>query len=79
MFTIILQGLLVTLQESRNTFAENMGRRNGSVRNAQRSMLFNLIGKLILKPVVQENIDVTVEPFSPGRTVSSLTEHFVML
>lgn len=65
-FITILQELLVILQVLRNTFAENMGRRNGSVRNAQRSMLFNRIGRLILKPVGLENIDVTVEPFSQG-------------
>lgn len=65
-FITILQELLVILQVLRNTFAENMGRGNGSVRNAQRSMLFNRIGRLILKPVGLENIDVTVEPFSQG-------------
>ena len=65
-FTTILQGLWVTLQVSRNTIAGNMERRNGSVRNAQRSMPFNQIGRLTLKPVEQESIDVTVEPFSPG-------------
>jgi len=65
-FTIILQGLWVTLQVSRNIIAGNMGRRSGSVKNAQRSMLFNQIGRLTLKPVEQESTDVTVEPFSPG-------------
>jgi len=29
-------------------------------------MRFSQIGKLTQKPVVLENIDVTVEPFSPG-------------
>jgi hypothetical protein len=29
-------------------------------------MPFNQIGRLTLKPVEQESIDVTVEPFSPG-------------
>lgn len=65
-YTTILPGLLAISPESRNTFAENMGRRNGTVRNALRSMLFNLIGRLILKLVELESIDVTVEPFSPG-------------
>ena len=66
-FTTILQGLWETLQVSRNTIAGNMGRRSGSVKNAQRSMLFNQIGRLTPKPVEQESIDVTVEPFSPGK------------
>jgi len=65
-FTTILQGPSVILQELRNTIAGNMGRRSGSVTNALRSMLFNLIGRLTLKPVGLENIDVTAEPFSPG-------------
>ena len=65
-FTTILQGLLVILQELRNTIVGNTERRSGSVRNAQRSMQFNQIGRLTLKPVGQENIDVTVEPSSPG-------------
>ncbi|KAG8491574.1 hypothetical protein CXB51_014849 [Gossypium anomalum] len=43
---------------------ENMERKNGSVRNAPRSMLFNQIGRLILRPVEQENTDVIAEPFS---------------
>lgn len=69
-YTIIHLGLLVILQVSRNIIAENMGRRSGNVKNAQRFMQFNQIGKLILKPAELENIDVTVEPFSPGRIVS---------
>lgn len=69
-FTTILQGPSVILQELRNTIAGNMGRKSGSVRNALRSMLFSLIGRLTLKLVGLENIDATVEPFSPGRTAS---------
>ena len=65
-FTTILQGLWVTLQVSRNTIAGNMERRNGSVRNAQKDMLFNLIGKPILRLAVLENTDVTVALFSQG-------------
>jgi hypothetical protein len=45
-FTTILQGPSVILQELRNTIAGNMGRRSGSVTNALRSMLFNLISML---------------------------------
>ena len=56
-FTTILQGLLVILQELRNTVVGNIGRRSGSLRNVQRSMQFNQIGRLTLKPVGQENID----------------------
>jgi hypothetical protein len=45
-FTTILQGPSVILQELGNTIAGNMGRRSGSVINALRSMLFNLISML---------------------------------
>ena len=65
-FTTTLQGLWGTSLELRNTTAENMGRRSGNVKSAQRSMLFSQIGKLTPKPVVLENIDVIVEPFFPG-------------
>ena len=54
-------------QESRNTFAENMGRRNGNVTSAQRSMQFNPIGKLTPKHVALGNTDVTVAPFFQGK------------
>lgn len=54
------------LQESRNTFAENMVRRNGNVRNAQRSMQFNQIGKHTPKLVALGSTDVTVAPFFQG-------------
>lgn len=67
-FITTLQGHLGISQGSRSTFAESMERRSGSVTSAPRSMLFNLIGKLTPKPVVQESIDVTVEPFSPGES-----------
>lgn len=70
--------LLVTLLASKNTTQENMVRKNGSVRSAPNVMLFNLIGKLILKLVALENIDVIVAPFSPGATVLSLTGLSVM-
>jgi hypothetical protein len=43
-----------------------MVRKNGNVKNVQRNMLFNLIGKLIQKHVAPERIDVTVEPSSQG-------------
>lgn len=66
-FTTTQQGLLGILQELRNTTAENMERRSGNVTSAQRSMLFSQIGKLTLKPVVLESIDVIVEPFFPGK------------
>ena len=69
------------LLASRNTIAENMERKSGSVRNAQRSMLFNQIGRLILRPVEQENIDVIVEPFSQGNSfyscLFSLRKHII--
>lgn len=69
-FIITLQGLLEILQELRNIIVGNMVRKNGNVISAQRSMLFILIGKLTLKPVVLENINVIVVPFFPGRTAS---------
>ncbi|PPS01488.1 hypothetical protein GOBAR_AA19175 [Gossypium barbadense] len=63
---------------------ENMERKNGSVRNAPRSMLSNQIGRLILRPVEQENTDVIAEPFSQERgrgfcflVVVSLTQESV--
>lgn len=65
-FITTLQEHLEISQGLKNTTAGNMGRRNGSVTNAQRSMLSNPIGRLTLKPVAQENIDVTVELSSPG-------------
>jgi hypothetical protein len=43
-----------------------MVRRSGNVKNAQRNMLFNLIGKHILRLVALENIDVIVAPSSLG-------------
>lgn len=54
------------LQALRNTFAENMVRKNGNVTNVPRSMQCSLIGKLIQRHVVQGNINVTVAPSSPG-------------
>lgn len=77
-FIIILQELLEILLELRSIFVENMEKRNTSVRNVPRFMLFNLIGRLTLKLVELENIDVIVVPFFPGKIVSSLIEHFVM-
>lgn len=77
-FIIILQGHLEISLGSRSTFVENMGKRSISVRNAQRFMLFNLIGRLTLKLVELESIDVTAAHFSPGKIASSLIEHFVM-
>lgn len=65
-FIITHLGRLVISQGSRNTFAGNMGKRNGNVKSVQSSMLFNLIGKLIVRSVVQESIDVTVALFSRG-------------
>lgn len=78
-FIIIPLGHLVTLLELRNIFAENMVKKNGNVTNVPRFMLFNLIGRLTLRPVALKSIDVTVEPSSLGRTVSLPTEHSVML
>lgn len=52
-----------------------MGRRSGSVRNVPRNMLFNLIGKLILRFVAQGNINATVERFSPG--IKLMKEAFI--
>lgn len=66
-FIIIHLGLLVISQGSRNTFVGNMEKRNGNVKSVQSSMLFNLIGKLTLRSVVQESIDVTVALFSRGK------------
>jgi hypothetical protein len=61
-----LQGHLVTSLELRNIFLENMVRKNGSVKSVLRSMLFNLIGKLIPRLVVLRSIDVIVALSSPG-------------
>lgn len=65
--TMIHLELLGTLQGSRNTSAGNMVRRNGSAKNAQKSMQFDLIGKLTPRSVAPESTDVTVEPFSQGK------------
>ena len=65
-FTTTPQGLWEISLGSKSTFVESTERRSGSVTSAQRSMLFNLIGRLTLKPVALESIDVTVEPFFPG-------------
>ena len=58
--------LLVILLESKSTTQENMVRRNGSVRSAQKNMLSSLIGKPILRLVALENTDVTVALSSQG-------------
>jgi len=61
------QGLLGTLQGSRSTLAESMVRRSGSVRSAQNVMQFNQTGKLTLKFVAQESIDVIAVLFFLGK------------
>jgi hypothetical protein len=61
-----LQGHLVTSLELRSTFLESMVRKSGNVKSVLRSMLFNLIGKLILRLVVLRSIDVIVALSSPG-------------
>jgi len=66
--TMTLQELLETSQGLRNTTLANMVRRSGSVTSALRSMLFNQIGKPILRLVAPENTDVTVVHSSPGKT-----------
>jgi hypothetical protein len=73
-----LQGHLVTSLELRSTFLESMVRKSGNVKSVLRSMLFNLIGKLILRLVVLESIDVTVALSSQGVIVSSHIGLFVM-
>lgn len=65
--TMTQLGLLETSRESRSTFAESMVRRSGSVKSVPSGMLFNQTGKLTPRFVAQESIDVTVEPFSPGK------------
>lgn len=65
-YTMNLQEHLVILLESRNTIAENMEKKIGNVINVPRNMPFNLIGKLTLRPVALESIDVIVVPFSQG-------------
>ncbi|KAF2314831.1 hypothetical protein GH714_036843 [Hevea brasiliensis] len=57
-------------------YCRKHGRRNGSAKSVQRSMLFNQIGRLTLKPVELESIDVTVEPFSPGIFLSFFLASF---
>jgi hypothetical protein len=61
------QGLLGTLQGSRSTLAESMVRRSGSVKSAQNVMQFNQTGKLTLKFVAQESIDVIAVLFFLGK------------
>lgn len=78
MFITILLELLVISLELKNITVENMVRRNGNVTSVQKFMLFNLIGRLTPKPVVQESIDVIVEQSSPGRIASLHTEHSAM-
>jgi hypothetical protein len=56
-----------------------MVKRNGSVRNVQKNMQFNQIGKLILRPVELESTNVTVAHCFPGKIASSHTELSVML
>lgn len=55
------------LPASRSTSAGSMVRKSGNVTNAPRSMRCNRTGKLIQRPVVLENTNVTVEPSSPGK------------
>ncbi|KAJ6361646.1 hypothetical protein OIU78_002137 [Salix suchowensis] len=64
---------------SRSTLAESTVRRSGSVKSAQNVMRFNQTGKLTLKFVARESIDVIVALFFLGGTVSSLTELSVIL
>jgi hypothetical protein len=65
--TMTHQGLLGTLQGSRSTLAESMVRRSGSVKSAQNVMQFNQTGKLTLKFVAQESIDVIAVLFFLGK------------
>lgn len=78
-FIITLQELLAILPESRNITVENMARKSGNVISAQRSMLFILIGKLTLKPVELENINVIVVPFLTGIVLYYLYMSIFML
>lgn len=72
--------LLVISLGSRNTSVENMERRNGNVTSVPRSMLFNLIGKLIQRLVAQKNTDVTVELSSPGNSITfTITIIFIII
>jgi hypothetical protein len=47
-----------------------MVRRNGSAKNVLRNTQFNLIGKLIAKFAEQENTNVIVAPFFPGKYIN---------
>jgi hypothetical protein len=66
---------LVTSLGLRNTTLANMVRRNGSVISALRSMLFNLIGRHILRLVAPENIGVTVALSSPGNIYNNSIQY----
>jgi hypothetical protein len=65
-----LQEHLVISLELRSTFLESMVKKSGNVKSVLRSMLFNLIGKLILRLVVLESIDVTVALSSQGNKLT---------
>ena len=75
--TMIHQGLLGTLQGSRSTLAESTVRRSGSVKSAQNVMRFNQTGKLTLKFVAQESIDVIVALFSLGKYYIQFSFHSI--
>lgn len=62
----IRQGHLETLLVSRNISAGSMARRSGSVPSALSVMQFSRIGKLIPKPVGQENTSVIAALFFQG-------------
>lgn len=59
----------MTSLESRNTFTESMVRRSGSVRDAQRNMQFDPIGKPTPELVAPESTLVLVEHFSLGNLI----------
>ena len=63
---MILQGLWETSLGLRSTTLASTARRSGSAKSAQRNMPFNQIGRLILRLVAPENIDVTVALSSLG-------------
>lgn len=71
MSTMTLLGHSEISPVSRNTFVENMVRRNGNVRNVQNAMQFSQTGRHIPRLVALVSIGVIVALYSPGNYYQS--------
>jgi hypothetical protein len=63
---MMLAELWAISQALKSTTPGSTGRRSGSATGAQRSMLYNQIGKLTQRYVAPRSTDVTVEQYSQG-------------